>query len=173
METKGEGGHPYPPSTLRSLLSGIHRVLQSNHAPFYRLDNTNPCFCDLLKTLDDMVPAQFHQISLCMTLRSTMSTLNSFLRIISTNKCVRAYALPASSQCIVKLLDNYLHLLPPNSVSFYLRSLDEFPTGPKKYSFVSQRIGVNVLKNIAPDMSRQCECDVHSINHSLRATAIM
>lgn len=108
-----------------------------------------------------------------MTLWSTMSTMNSFLRIISTNKCVRAYALPGSNQCIVKLLDNYLHLLPPNSVSFYLRALDEFPTGPKKYSFVSQRIEVNVLKNIAPDMSRQCECDVQSTNHSLRATAIM
>lgn len=58
----------------------------------------------------------FHQISLCMTLRSTMSTLNSFLRIISTNAVnnyVRAYALPGSNQCIVKLLDNYLGLLPP------------------------------------------------------------
>jgi len=111
-----------------------------------------------------------------MTFRSTMSTMNSFLRIISTNavnKCVRAYALPGSNQCIVKLLDNYLHLLPPNSVSFYLRALDEFSTGPKKYSFVSQRIEVNVLKNIAPDMSRQCECDVQSTNHSLHATAIM
>ena len=96
----------------------------------------------------------FHQISLCMTLRSTMSTLNSFLRIISTNavnKCVRAYALPGSNQCIVKLLDNYLRLLPPNSVSFYLRALDEFPTGPKKCSFVSQRIGVKSLFLICPD----------------------
>lgn len=85
-----------------------------------------------------------------------MSTLISFLRIIRTNavnKYVRAYALPGSNQCIVKLLDNYLGLLPPNSVSFYLHALDEFPTDPKKYSFVSQRIGVNVLENIVPDMS--------------------
>jgi len=62
METRGEDGHPYPPSTLQSLLSGIHRVLQSNHAPFSVLDNTNSCFCGLLKTLDDMVPAQFVRV---------------------------------------------------------------------------------------------------------------
>ena len=54
METGKEDGHPYPSSTLRSLLSGINRVLQSNHAPFSVLDKTNPCFRDLLKTLDSV-----------------------------------------------------------------------------------------------------------------------
>ena len=51
METRKEDGHPYPPSTLQSLLSGINRVVQ-RHAPFSALDKTNPCFRDLLKTLD-------------------------------------------------------------------------------------------------------------------------
>ena len=57
-------------------------------------------------------------------------------------------------------------------MSFYLCPLDEFPTDPKKYCFVSQRVGVNVLKNIVPDISRQSGCGVHYTNHSLRATAI-
>lgn len=200
-------------------MSGISRVLQSNHAPFSVLDKTNPCFCDLLKTLDfvssdlyrqgvgatkhsapiisqehkewlwkkgllelsspkvfqrtvlyyiglnfalqgvqeqliwfQLSLCVFHQISLCMTLRSTMSRLNSnnVQGVNAVNMCVKAYFLSGSNQCIVKLLDNYLHLLPPNPASFYLRALDEFPMDPKKYCFVSQRVGVNVLQNIAP-----------------------
>ena len=247
METRREDGHPYPPSTLRSLLSGINRVLQSNHAPFSVLDKTNPCFRDLLKTLDsvssdlhrqgvratkhsapiisqeheelfwkkgllglsspkvlqctvfyyvglnfvlrgvqeqhDLVPAQFVRVPSDFTVYDSSvyfeytefiskNNQHRFKDVNAVNKCVRAYALPGSNQCIVKLLDNYLRLLPPNSVSFYLCALDEFPTDPKKYCFVSQRVGVNVLKNIVPDMSRQSECGVHYTNHSLRATAI-
>ena len=30
LETRKEDGKPYPPSTLRCLLSGVNRILQSN-----------------------------------------------------------------------------------------------------------------------------------------------
>ena len=38
LETRKEDGSPYPPSTLRSLLSGLNCVLQQNKTPFSVLD---------------------------------------------------------------------------------------------------------------------------------------
>ena len=87
----------------------------------------------------------------------------------STNKCVRAYAQPGSDRCVVKLLDTYLSLLPPNSPVFYLRPLNDFPNKP---CFVNNRVGVNLLKNILPELSKRSGCSVRYTNHSLRATAI-
>ena len=52
LETRKEDGEPYPPASLRSLLSGLNRILQSNGATFSILDKFNPCFRALLKTLD-------------------------------------------------------------------------------------------------------------------------
>ena len=90
----------------------------------------------------------------------------------STNKSVRAYAQPGSNRCIVKLLDTYMALLPPGSPVFYLRALNEFPSEPNKSCFVNQRVGVNWLRNILPDLSQKSGCGVRYTNHSLRATAI-
>ena len=90
----------------------------------------------------------------------------------STNKCVRAYAQPGSSRCVVKLLDTYLSLLPPSSPVFYLRALNEFPSESNKSCFVNQRVGVNWLRNILPELSQKSGCGVRYTNHSLRATAI-
>ena len=66
----------------------------------------------------------------------------------------------------------YLSLLPPNSPVFYLRALNEFPSDPNKPSFVNQRVEINGLRNILPELSQQSECGVGYTNHSLRATAI-
>ena len=44
-----------------------------------------------------------------------------------------AYAVPGSERCIVKLLDMYLLLLSPNSLNFYIRALQKFPSDPKKH----------------------------------------
>jgi hypothetical protein len=54
METRREDGNPYPPSSLRVLLSGLNRILQANGAPFSILDKNNSDFRDLLKTLDTL-----------------------------------------------------------------------------------------------------------------------
>ena len=43
-----------PPATLRSLVSGLNRVVQSNKAPFSALDKSDHRFRDLLKTLDSL-----------------------------------------------------------------------------------------------------------------------
>ena len=42
METSKCDGLLYPPSTLRSLVSGLNRVLQVNNAPFSVLNKTDP-----------------------------------------------------------------------------------------------------------------------------------
>ena len=52
LETRRVDGTPYPPATLRSLVSGLNRVLQSNKAPFSALDRSDSRFQDLQKTLD-------------------------------------------------------------------------------------------------------------------------
>ena len=54
LETRKSDGSPYPPATLRSLVSGLNRVLQSNKAPFSVLDKSDHRFCDFLKTLDSL-----------------------------------------------------------------------------------------------------------------------
>ena len=54
IETRKTDGSPYPPSTLRSLISGLNQVLQNNQAPFSVLDKGDYRFCNLLKTLDSL-----------------------------------------------------------------------------------------------------------------------
>lgn len=54
LETRKEDGSPYPPSTLRSLVSGLNRIIKRNNIPFSVLDKTDHRFRDLLKTLDSV-----------------------------------------------------------------------------------------------------------------------
>ena len=60
LETRKEDGSPYPPATLRSLLSGINRVLQANKAPFSILDKHDLRFRELFNTLD-VVSSNLHR----------------------------------------------------------------------------------------------------------------
>ena len=41
LETRREDGMPYPPSTLRSLNSGINRALKAKNVPFSVLDKSD------------------------------------------------------------------------------------------------------------------------------------
>ena len=71
-----------------------------------------------------------YQMLPCMMSLCIINTQSLSPRIVSiglkdtnsTNKSVRAYAQPASIQCIVKLLDTYMALLPPGYPVFYLGS---------------------------------------------------
>ena len=47
-----QDGKKYPPTTTRSLLSGLNRILKELKAPFSILDKGNPAFRKLLLTLD-------------------------------------------------------------------------------------------------------------------------
>ena len=60
LETRKTDGSSYPPATLRSLVSGLNRVLQSNKAPFSVLDKSDLRFRDLLKTLDS-ISSELHR----------------------------------------------------------------------------------------------------------------
>ena len=95
-----------------------------------------------------------------------------FKDINMRSKKVRAYAVPGSERCIVKLLDTYLPLLPSNSPNFYMRALEKFPSDPKKCCMTNQRVGINMLKNILSELSEKAGLETHYTNHSLRATAI-
>lgn len=100
---------------------------------------------------------------------------HSFKDINMKNKCTRAYAIPQNDRCIVKLLDTYLGILPEKASYFYLRALEDWPEdhGTKQGScFVNQRVGLNTLKGILPDICKKARFENRYTNHSLRATAI-
>ena len=62
-------GSVYPPATLRSLVSGLNRILHSNRAPFSVLDKGDPRFRDLLKTLDTLT-SELHRLGIGATKNS-------------------------------------------------------------------------------------------------------
>jgi hypothetical protein len=57
------------------------------------------------------------------------------------SKCSRAYALLRNERYVVKVLDTYLTLLPPNATYFYMRVLDN--ADPTKHCVTKQRVGIN------------------------------
>ena len=87
------------------------------------------------------------------------------------NKSCRGYALSGSERCIVKLLDTYLSLLPSGAPYLYMRVLDKFPTEPNTSVVTNQRVGVNLLKKMLPDLSEKSRIGVRYTNHSLRANS--
>ena len=60
LETRREDGNPYPPGTLRSLLSALNRIMQANKAPFSIYDKRDLRFRDLMKTMDS-VSSELHR----------------------------------------------------------------------------------------------------------------
>ena len=53
-----------------------------------------------------------------------------------------------------------------------MRTMDIFPTDASRNCSTKQRVGVNQLKNMLPDLSQMSGIGVRYTNHSLRATAI-
>ena len=247
METRRTDGSLYPPSTLRSLLSGVNRALQENKAPFSILDKDDYRFKDLLKTLDtlcsdlhrqgigstknsakvielddedifwqkgllgfstpkllqhtvffyvglnfvlrgvqeqhDLIPSQFSRVPQDKSVYNTSvyyeytelvskNNQHRFKDINTQNKVIRAYALPGNRKCIVKMLDKYLSLLPPDAPYFYMRANEKFCEEQAGSTFTRQRVGVNMLKTVLPLLSKESGIEVRYTNHSLRATAI-
>lgn len=247
LETRKTDGSLYPPSSLRSLICGLNRILQSNEAPFSVVDKGDPQFRPLLKTLDslsselhhsgvgvtknsakvielehesilwekgllgmstpkvlqctvffyvglnfvlrgvqeqyDLIPSQFVRVSqdvqkydesVYYEYREYISKKNQhqFKDINSKNKTVKAFALPGNNCCVIKLLDKYLSLLPSDAPYFYMRAKDKAPPNPSVSSFANQRVGINVLKNMLPELSEKAGIQVRYTNHSLQATAI-
>ena len=54
METRNTNGESYTPATLRSLLSGINRILKANKAPFSIFNKEDPAFRNLMLTMDSL-----------------------------------------------------------------------------------------------------------------------
>ena len=247
METRKTDGSLYPPTTLRSLVSGLNRVLQSNKAPFSVLDKGDCRFKDLHKTLDslssdmhrqgigatknsakvivpehegifwqklllgystpkvlqrtvffyvglnfvlrgvqeqyDLIPSQFvrspqdkhvYDSSVYYEYTELISKNNQhrFKDINAQNKVSRAYALPGNERCVVRLLDKYLSLLPCDAPYLYMRMLENVSTDSENICATKQRVGINLLKRMVPELSEKSGIGVRYTNHSLRATAI-
>ena len=54
IETQREGGNPYPPASLRCLLSALNRILQDNKAPISVFNKKDPQFRHLMHTFDSV-----------------------------------------------------------------------------------------------------------------------
>ncbi len=61
LEARREVGKPYPPGTIRSLLSGLNRVLKENRATFSILSKGDPRFREVLLTLDSVTSSLHRQ----------------------------------------------------------------------------------------------------------------
>ena len=127
----------------------------------------------------DLIPSQFQRVPADHAVYNetvyyeyteyiSKNNQHRFKDINSSNKSVSAFAQPGNERCIVKLLDAYLTLLPSDASQFYLRALD----GSKK-PFSKQRVGINTLKNVLPNLLKESGCKSHYTNHSLRATGII
>ena len=131
---------------------------------------------DLIRSQFVCVPQdmQIYDESVYYKYREYISKNNQhrFKDINAKNKTVKAFALPDNDHCIVKLLDKYLSLLPADATHFYMRAKDKTPSNPSVSSFTNQRVGINVLKNVLPELSEKSGIQVRYTNHSLRATAI-
>ena len=60
LEARTQDGKKYPPTTTRSLLSGLNRILKELKAPFSILDKSNPAFHKLLLTFN-IVASDLHR----------------------------------------------------------------------------------------------------------------
>ena len=97
------------------------------------------------------------------------NNLHRFTDSKAKNKVVRAYARPDSERCVVRLLDTYLKLLPPNCSHLYMRPRDNF--SPDKPSYLMQRVGINQIKKFMTDIMSIAGFSGYT-NHCLRATAV-
>ena len=65
METRKTDGSLYPPSSLRSLICGVNRILQRNQAPFSVVYKCDSRFCPLLKL--DSLSSELHHSGISVT----------------------------------------------------------------------------------------------------------
>jgi len=70
-----------------------------------------------------------------------------FKDINPQKKVTRTYGLPGNKKCIVKVLDEYLSILPYNAPYFYMRANEEFCESERDSPFTKQRVGINTLKS--------------------------
>ena len=90
---------------------------------------------------------------------------------ISKTKLQSGFSLPGNNRCIVKLLDKYLSLLPPENTPVH-ESKEKFTVDVSVSSFTNQRVGINSILNILSELSKKSGISVRYTNHSLQATAI-
>lgn len=64
------------------------------------------------------------------------NNLHHFTDCKDKNKVVRAYAMPDSERCLVKLLDPYSASLPFDSEYFHLWPCKCFPADPSKPAYI-------------------------------------
>ena len=67
------------------------------------------------------------------------NNLHRFKDSKAKNKVVRAYGIPDSERCLVRLLDMYLPLLPPGFDYLYMRPCKTFPIDPSQPAFTTCR----------------------------------
>ena len=78
-----------------------------------------------------------------------------------------------SERCPVRIVDKYVSLLPPaksqcKKPNFYLRSLEKY--SPAQW-YGEQVVGLNTLKKVVSEMSKEAKLEGYFTNHSLHRTS--
>ena len=93
-----------------------------------------------------------------------------FKDIHMKNKKVKVHAIVGSQKCMVKMIDFYLSKLPEDPKAFYLRPRKNCPDDGTAW-YINVPVGVNTLKSMLPNMSKNAGTSTRYTNHSLRATS--
>ena len=73
---------------------------------------------------------------------------------------------------MVNLLDKYLSLLPPTAPYFYMKAKENFPSDLTVGCFINQRVEIDQLKKMLPELSEKAGIGIRYTNHSLCTTTI-
>ncbi|XP_070562272.1 uncharacterized protein [Ptychodera flava] len=84
-------------------------------------------------------------------------------------KNIRQYSDPSNPRCVVKLLKNYLGLIPSKG-AFYRRPLPK-KTTTNAIKFSSQKIGINTIRQYTKKMCEIAGIDGYHTGHSGKVTA--
>ena len=71
LEARARDGKKYPPTTIRSILSGLNRIYKESKAPFSIFDKANPAFRELHLTLDT-VTSDLHREGIGVSKKSAL-----------------------------------------------------------------------------------------------------
>ncbi len=167
LEVRKEDGSPYPPASIRSILSGLNRMLKDNGAPFSIMNKEDPLFRDLFLTLDS-VTSGLHREGVGATKNSATAITYDHQRIFWEKKLL-GYESPKSLQRAVFFGVGLNFVLRGVEEQHSLR-LEQMKRVPDDQSFYSKDTYYEYTEFISKNNMHRFK-DINNTNKCVRAYA--
>ena len=134
LKARIQDGNKYPPGRIRSILSGLNRILKDSKAPFSILDKANPSFRESLLTLDT-IASDLHREGVGVNKKSALVITFEHEELFRERK-VLGYDTPKSLQHAI-LYSVGLHFVlrgVQEQHNLQLEQLKRFPSDISVYS---------------------------------------